>query len=269
MRIKALQIQIYQPTTHFRIPFTYQRRHTYPLPPYSTAIGMLINILGLYNQEDSMFRKLKTLKLSISGTFETKTTEYIWFRNLSKSSHVKAFGTEKNRIKNSEVNHPGGQSPIKIDVLDNFHCNIHITQENNGTDFLNELKNELENPVNRLEVIHLGRAEDWIVIKGKPKIVELEVKKRDANYKHFFWIPEKQFALNEHAFTFNEYEGLYYSLPTFATIENYNETFNRHGKRNFETIRVKLNDGLIKDTSFYYDAELKLPVFLADFNINQ
>ena len=31
--IHALRLKIYQPTAYFRLPFAYQRRHTYPLPP--------------------------------------------------------------------------------------------------------------------------------------------------------------------------------------------------------------------------------------------
>jgi len=41
-----LRLQLYQPHAHFRIPFSYQRRHTYPIPPYSTVIGFLSNLLG-------------------------------------------------------------------------------------------------------------------------------------------------------------------------------------------------------------------------------
>jgi len=68
--MKALLIQIYQPTAHFRIPFTYQRRHTYPIPPYSTVIGLLCNLLGIYYHDenddeatiDDNYVKLKNVK---------------------------------------------------------------------------------------------------------------------------------------------------------------------------------------------------------------
>jgi len=70
--MKALLIKIYQPTAHYRMPFTYQRRHTYPIPPYSTVIGFLCNMLGIIHQDNEWYKKLKKCKLSISGRFEQK-----------------------------------------------------------------------------------------------------------------------------------------------------------------------------------------------------
>ncbi|MGB9677695.1 MAG: CRISPR-associated protein Cas5, partial [Candidatus Ratteibacteria bacterium] len=47
--MKVSKLKIYQPQAHYRIPFTYQRKHTYPIPPYSTIIGLLCNVLGIRN----------------------------------------------------------------------------------------------------------------------------------------------------------------------------------------------------------------------------
>ncbi|MEM4402583.1 MAG: CRISPR-associated protein Cas5, partial [Candidatus Caldarchaeum sp.] len=83
------------------MPFTYQRRHTYPIPPYSTVIGFLCNVLGIDDQKKKetigvrstvLYGELKKIKISIAGRFASKTTEYIWFRNLSKSAHIDRFG---------------------------------------------------------------------------------------------------------------------------------------------------------------------------------
>lgn len=53
-----LRIRIYRPQAHYRVPFTYQRRHTYPIPPYSTVIGFLCNVLGIDDQGKEEYRKL-------------------------------------------------------------------------------------------------------------------------------------------------------------------------------------------------------------------
>ncbi len=91
-----LRIRIYQPSAHYRIPFTYKRRHTYPLSPYSTVIGFLINVMGIYDQRSEVYQEgIKKLKISIVGRFASKTTEYIWFINLSKSAHIERFGYSK------------------------------------------------------------------------------------------------------------------------------------------------------------------------------
>jgi len=260
--MKALLIKIYQPTAHYRMPFTYQRRHTYPIPPYSTVIGFLCNMLGIDYQGNKKYEQLKKCKLSVSGRFEQKLTEYIWFRNLSKASHEKYFGSTETREKNGEINHIGGQSPMRIDVLENMHLNIHLVGDEN---FLLELEAYLHNPVNRLETVHLGRAEDWLVFESIQR-VELEKSESDKNYNHFFWIPQHISADESIAFDFDKTDGLFYNLPVFATIKDYEKTFNRHAERSFSYMRSKLNDGAITGMEYLYDKQSDIPVFLADLN---
>ena len=116
--MEVLKINIYQPQAHYRMPFTYQRRHTYPIPPYSTILGFLCNILGIKNYNgnggpnEEKFDKLKKTKIAICGKFEIKTTEYTWFRNLEKDSHIKRFGTAENRFVNGHIEQIGGQTPV-------------------------------------------------------------------------------------------------------------------------------------------------------------
>ena len=213
--MKALLIKICQPTAHYRMPFSYQRRHTYPIPPYSTVIGFLCNMMGINHQENEWYKELKNCKLSISGKFDQKLTEYIWFRNLSKKSHEQYFGSIEVREKNGEINHMGGQSPMRIDVLENIQLNIHIAGDLN---FLSKLEIYLRNPVNRLETVHLGRAEDCLVFESI-RIVDLIPSKKDKNYNHFFWIPQQIWLQYEMNFNFDSAEGLFYNLPVFLQLE--------------------------------------------------
>lgn len=260
--MKALLIKIYQPTAHYRMPFTYQRRHTYPIPPYSTVIGFLCNMLGIDHHDNEEYKKLVTCKLSVSGRFEQKLTEYIWFRNLSKKSHEEYFDSAEIREKNGEINHIGGQRPMRIDVLENMNLNIHIAGDES---FLQELGTYLHNPVKRLETIHLGRAEDWLVFESI-EIVDLVKTDKERNYNHFFWIPQYLDTKDEVAFDFNKAEGLFYNLPVFATKKDYDKTYNRHAERRFSYMRSKLNDGAIIGMEYLYDETIRVPVFLADLN---
>jgi CRISPR-associated protein Cas5t len=258
--MKALLIKIYQPTAHYRMPFTYQRRHTYPIPPYSTVIGFLCNMLGIDYQGGTKYEQLKKCKLSVSGCFEQKLTEYIWFRNLSKGSHEKYFGSTESREKNGEINNIGGQSPMRIDVLENMHLNIHLAGNEN---FIQELEEYLHNPVNRLETVHLGRAEDWLVFESI-QLVELKKSEKDKNYNHFFWIPQHIEIDETVDFDFNNAEGLFFNLPVFATIKDYDKTNNRYAERRFSYMRSKLNDGAITGMEYLYDEKSGIPVFFAD-----
>lgn len=265
--MKFTRLQIYQPQAHYRIPFTYQRRHTYPIPPYSTVIGFLCNLLGIDDQRKPLYDELKTLKISIAGRFGAKTTEYIWFRNLSKKSHINRFGYLKNRTVGGHIDHIGGQSPVSIDVLDDVHLTIHLAHGDES--ILRKITSAIELPSERLEVLHLGRAEDWIVFKKQPEITglnELKPMRRDADYGHFFWIPEKLVLSNgvtNNVSSFKQHEGLLYNLTTFWEVADFAATFNRHGQRQFTYIRTKLNDGLIAGQTILYDEEAELPVFLA------
>jgi CRISPR-associated protein Cas5t len=259
--MQALKIKLYQPTAHYRMPFTYQRRHTYPIPPYSTVIGFLCNMLGIDYQGNGQFEKLKNSKLSLSGKFDLKLTEYTWFRNLSIKAHEAYFGSTTIREKNGEINHVGGQSPMRIDVLENVRLNIHITSED--ISFLHELKESLINPVNRLEIIHLGRAEDWIVFE-EIEMTDLKMRTMDKNFNHFFWIPQYLWKPEGLDFDFEKSEGLFYNLPVFSIIKDYEHTHDRHGQRSFKYLRAKLNDGAIIGMNYLYDGEV--PVFFADLN---
>jgi CRISPR-associated protein Cas5t len=269
-RAYILRLKIYQPQAHYRVPFTYQRRHTYPIPPYSTVIGFLCNVLGIDDQEKEEYQKLRAIKISIAGRFESKTTEYTWFRNLSKSAHVERFGSVDNRRIGGHVEHIGGQSPIFIDVLNEVRLVIHLAHKDKA--FLEFIRSSLENPVRRLEVLHLGRAEDWIVMEeliGPCELAHWETKRQDGNYGYFFWIPERIYLPTtpkgkEDVSGFDQFEGLLYRLPTFWTVEGYAETRNRHGRRIFEYITVKLSDGLFTRKWFLFDEACRLPVFLAD-----
>lgn len=255
--MEALKIKIYQPHAHYRMPFTYQIRHTYPVPPYSTLKGLLCNILGISKgievpESNETLMKLKNLKISISAKFESKTTEYIWFRNLSKNSHNDRYGYSENRKISMTVGHPGGQIPVWIDVLNEVEVLVHLYHEDQ--DFLKKIKDSFENPFKRSEPLHLGRAEDWIVIE-EIDFVELTISQIDGDYGRFFWIPEKPyFSENSVKFNFSKIGGLVYKLPTFYRVVN--------NVRTFDYIICKLNDGIITDIDSYCDSnEEEVPVF--------
>lgn len=173
----ALRLVLYMPQAHWRVPFAYQRRHTLPLPPFSTVIGLLCNMLGIRNLRGDgapcrcsrctqvyqslsqqgpngenradphddinaiLYHELVNhLELSIAGTFKTKTTEYTWFRNLNVKSHEQRFGSPTNRVLDFTVEHPGGQQPVLIDILNDVHLIIHIGSAHNCRCFLELLE---------------------------------------------------------------------------------------------------------------------------------
>jgi CRISPR-associated protein Cas5t len=272
--MEILKLNIYQPNANYRMPFSYLRRHTYPIPPYSTILGFLINILGIWDQnENDYYRNILKIKLSIASKFDDKLDEYVWFRNLSKEYHIKKFGYIENRYNNNHIEHIGGQSPIKIDVLNNVHLTIYLAHEEKS--FLEYILKNLIEPKNRLEVLHIGRAEDWIVLEDKPIFLEdkdVSYERRDADYNYFFWIPENFYIKDEGIWkycNFDNFNGLLYNIPVLSHIENYERDFNKNAPRRFDYKRTKLNDGLIYNQILFLDksdpSEI-MPIFLTNVN---
>lgn len=258
---QALRLILYQPQAHYRVPFTYQRRHTYPLPSYSAVRGLLGNILGIRGdtfgedpEKNEDFQKLKGLKMGICGRFESKTTEYTWLRNLAETQHVKAFGAVENRVRFGVGEHPGGQSPVLIDLLNEVRIVVYLAHEDPS--FLEKLSQKIQNPVGRLYPLYLGRAEDWVVVEEIKK-VSLGVTSKDAHFEHFFWVPEKPWP-PDIPFDFEKVQGLRYRVPIFWEL--------RDGSRDFRYVSAKLNDGRFQGVSFLFDKSFGrkgLPVFLA------
>jgi len=275
----VLRLKIYQPQAHYRIPFSYQRRLTYPLPPYSTIIGFLCNACGIDDQRNDLYKNcISKLKISIAGRFKLKLTEMLWFRNLSKGAHKGTYGSIDNREKNGQVGHIGGQVPIKIDILEDIELIIHLYLGNKDKDkdnlnTLKTLKDNLENPANRLGVLHIGRAEDWIVFQEIKTLDDgdIEFKRINGQYPYFFWIPEKIYSekiykVDGNSLDWNNFDGPLHRLTTFSHIEGYEKHHNHTGRRIYKTINTKLNEGKIINTECFFDKELELPLFFADFN---
>ncbi|CQR70767.1 hypothetical protein SOV_42860 [Sporomusa ovata DSM 2662] len=81
--MKVLRISLQAQTAHYRIPFTQLRyRQSYPLPPYSTVIGLMMNIIGEQERIDEFLSK--QFGVFVSGKFGVISQEYVWYRNLHK-----------------------------------------------------------------------------------------------------------------------------------------------------------------------------------------
>lgn len=259
---QVLRIKIHQPDAHYRIPFSYQRRFTYPIPPYSTIKRLICNLMGIKNEVDEKFTKLKDgFLLAIYGKYENIVKEYIWFRNLRKDPHIAKFNSPANRIIDKTPQHPGGQVPIIIDVLNDVSLAIYIyhTDEN----FLEEIMNVFKEPKEKISIIHLGRSEDWLVFE-EIKMIELS-ENFAIKIPFFTWLPSNKFIDNN--FLFDNYKNFYeeingniFKLPAFYTITKKNQRiFSKY-------IKVKLYEGgNFRKQKFYCDNELEnLPVIFAN-----
>jgi len=75
--MKVLKFEIFTPLAVFKTPFSIKGFETFPLPPYSTVIGLLYTALG---------RKYRGEKfqISVQGKYEVLFRDYQTFRKYNR-----------------------------------------------------------------------------------------------------------------------------------------------------------------------------------------
>jgi CRISPR-associated protein Cas5t len=248
-KIQALRLKISLPSAHFRYPFTFQKRYTYPIPPYSTVLGFLTNLFNPEREKtlEEIRRELEGLEIAICGNFESKTINQYWFRNLSEKYHIQRFYSPYNRILDFQVEHPGGQSPIKVEVLKDVLVFVYL---NGDREKLHKLENRINHALGEMiEMPHLGRAED-IISDIIVEFIELKKSKFVGKVNRYFWIP------NEGDFK-NKSLGLLQKIP-FCKLNDSRDF------RLFQFKEVYLNEGNFPPQASvisFVDKELNQPVF--------
>lgn len=65
--MKAIRVRLWQDLVNFKKPTSFQLKETYPLPPYSTVIGMVHTLCG--------FTSYHEMKISIQGKYFSKVND--------------------------------------------------------------------------------------------------------------------------------------------------------------------------------------------------
>lgn len=155
--MKILKLKLYQETACYKKPFATKVAETYPLPPYSTVIGMFHKILQA--QAGQYF----PMNVSVQGSYEGIFSNY---QNLRK-------------YKGKEVT----SMPFNVYQLLNVNLIIHVQAEDEIIDRI------YQNIVNGTETFTLGRNEDIVRIDGI-KILDNVNEVEDAEIKQNAYIPE-------------------------------------------------------------------------------
>ena len=144
--MKAIKLKLYQNMVNYKVPTSFQLKESYPLPPYSTVIGMVHSLCD--------FKEYKPMKISISGNYFSKVNN-LYTRH--------EFNNSDNVIK----------GPATIELLVDVNLTIHIIPEDQSEEFLNMIFEAFKYPK---EYPSLGRREDIVLIKDV-KIVNVEEKR--------------------------------------------------------------------------------------------
>lgn len=178
--MKILKLKLFQETACYKKPFAFKVAETYPLPPYSTVIGMFHKILGADSGE------YYPMNISIQGEYESIFSNYQNLRMFKGKDQVTAM-------------------PRNVHQLLNVHLLIHVKAED---DVIDKIYNNI---INGVETFTLGRNEDLVRVE-QIKYVN-EVAKSECNInKYNAYVP----MYYDDGFL----EGINYRLNTTYTIVN-------------------------------------------------
>ena len=251
--MKAIRLKIFQNLVNYKLPTSFQLKETYPLPPYSTVIGMVHNACE--------FTEYVPMKVSVQGKYHSKVNdlatryEFKPGMNFDKSRHqlnVDGFGI--------------GRGVSTVELLSEVELLIHIVPENH--EFVEEICEKLTYPH---EYLSLGRREDLIVFGELPKIVEVEETEleEDLSIKNSYsaYIPIE--ILKEEAVKIGSKEGVkisgtVYKLTKDYEIKNYGTAKSPKNFRVWNKIKVVYGSDItgLEEENVYVDEDKNL-VFLA------
>lgn len=209
--MKAIKLKIKQNLVNYKLPTSFQLKETYPLPPYSTVIGMVHNACN--------YLEYHPMLISVQGKYHSKVndlaTRYEFKSGMS-------FDPGRHQIKVDEFGVSMGISTVEL--LSDVELIIHIMPEDQ--ELVEEIYNAFKNP---REYLSLGRREDLIIIE-EVKIVEI-LKERikgenltiDKDYRAYvpFEIIDKEKVIVGGVNSEINYKGTMYKLTKNYEIVNY------------------------------------------------
>lgn len=158
--LKAIRLKLFQQMPNYRKPSAIVIKESYPLPPYSTVIGMVHSACG--------FTEYHPMRISIQGNHASDMadieTQYVFGIKFDPSRHQ--LKVPSGVDKNGNTSYDGvTRTPKSIQFLTDVELCIHIVPEN--PEDLDTIYNGLLNPK---EYISLGRREDIARIDEVKKV---------------------------------------------------------------------------------------------------
>lgn len=141
--MECLRVKLYTPTGIFKNPLSIKGIEIYPLPPYSTIIGLIYRAMGRkWNGE--------YFQISIQGDYQAIYRDYVWFK--------------KHNFKDKEL----GKLPLQVPILYNLWLLIHIKA---NEELLDEIESGLKKPK---ELLFLSGGEYPVKVEEVKRVKCLE-----------------------------------------------------------------------------------------------
>ncbi len=238
--MQVIRVIARQTLASYKKPSSMQVKETYPLPPYSTVIGMVHAACGFENYVD--------MDVSIQGSYYS-TVNDIYTRYEFKPNYYEK-GRHSIKIESSTGITGLTVGPAHIELLTNVRLIFHIKPEDES--MLDIIYNGLMKPK---EYLSLGRKEDLLVIEDV-KVVNIEEKELAEDYtlENDIYIPWSN-GIKEH-------------LKLYGTMYNLNKEYSinpktklRYWKKQIKVNYVAKKSVLCEDTKVNTDG--KYLVYLA------
>lgn len=166
--MKVVRLTARQTLASYRKPSSMQIKESYPLPPYSTIIGMIHLACG--------YTEYINMDISVQGCYYSKVNELYTRYEFKPGFYEK--GRHSIEVKSKEAKSTGlTLGPANIELLTNVNLIIHIRPK--SEERITEIYNGLKKPK---EYLSLGRREDLLIVE-EVNIVEVEEKALEKDYK--------------------------------------------------------------------------------------
>lgn len=225
--MRGIRIKIYQDMVNYKKPASFQLKETYPLPPYSTVIGMIHNMCG--------YQEYKPMQISVQGKYFSKVND-LYTRYEFKNGMT--YDSARHQIKVNEFGISKGVATAELLVDVELMLHVAPIDQNLVEEIYNCLKKPPEYP-------SLGRREDLVVI-GEVKIVDIKeetiVKSEYFQEGYGAYIPIT-YLRNDSVMADSYVEGIEYPGTQYRLNKNYvltNYGTNKAPKifRKWETVEV-------------------------------
>lgn len=173
--MRAVKLIIHQDFVNYKMPTSFQLKETYPLPPYSTVIGMVHNLC--------QFKVYHPMKVSIQGKYTSKINDLY-----TRYEFKNGMSFDKERHQYNVEGYGITRGAATCELLVGVELMLHIVPDD--PNLVDEIYKAFENPY---EYPSLGRREDLVVISSV-KVVDyniqtLEEERKISNDGYSAFIP--------------------------------------------------------------------------------
>ncbi len=162
--MKAIRIKLWQDLVNYKKPTSFQLKETYPLPPYSTVIGLVHTMCG--------FTSYHPMEISIQGKYFSKVND-LYTRYEFKNGMT--YDEKRHQLKVGDYG--VGRGVATAELLVDVELLLHVIPEDQG--LVEQIAEAFREPV---EYPSLGRREDIATIQ-EVKVVWVEKKEAEEDWK--------------------------------------------------------------------------------------